>query len=368
LTILPRPVVAGEAAREDSRTDSAATTTATVPADASKDTLSDGALLLGEDQVLLLDVQINGHSIGKIGEFTLKHGQLMARPEELRDLGFRVPASLIAGPDGLINLNDIPGLIWSLDQRNLALHVTVSDSRLLPTLLEPGGRQSLTDRRVIESGTGLTLNYDTVSTFTGGQAGGTGSFDFRAFSPKGILSSGWLAYAGASPSVSGKNTTVRLDSAYTFADVNSLRRYSLGDFVTGGLSWTRPVHLEGAQINSDFSMRPDLVTFPLPFLRRKPGGFEPNRLRPLPGSTAPGGFRRRNNINDGDQRIGSAGKRHPTVLCEFQSAGAWLEDLRRAIRARPSQLGHNQQRLRQDRRRGHHSPRVDAEIHSRGQH
>ena len=63
---------------------------------------------------------------------------------------------------------------------------------------------------------------------------------------------------------SGGNTAVRLDSAYTFADVNSLRRYSLGDFINGGLSWTRPVHLEGAQIRSDFSMRPDLVTFPLP--------------------------------------------------------------------------------------------------------
>jgi len=39
-------------------------------------------------------------------------------------------------------------------------------------------------------------------------------------------------------------------------DVNTLRRYSLGDFITGGLSWTRPVRLEGIQVNADFSMRP----------------------------------------------------------------------------------------------------------------
>lgn len=56
----------------------------------------------------------------------------------------------------------------------------------------------------------------------------------------------------------------RLDSAYTFADVNTLRRYVAGDFITGGLAWTRPVHLEGVQVRSDFSMSPDLVTFPLP--------------------------------------------------------------------------------------------------------
>lgn len=117
---------------------------------------------------------------------------------------------------------------------------------------------------MIESGTGLTLNYDTVSTFSGGQMGGSGSMEMRAFSAWGILSSEWLGFAGANSSVSGSATAIRLDSAFTFADVNTLRRYSLGDFITGGLSWTRPVHLEGFQVNSDFSMRPDLVTFPVP--------------------------------------------------------------------------------------------------------
>jgi len=282
LTLVPGPALGSEAARSESaaKSDSAPAsastsaesaaksespaTAATAPADPAKDPLPDGAIDLNADQILLLDVQVNGHSIGKIGEFTLRHGQLMARPRELHDLGFRVPPSLVPGKDGLVSLNDLPGFIWSLDLKNQVLHVTVSDAQLLPSLLRPDGRDALEGHRIIESGTGLTLNYDTVSTFVGGHAGGTGSMDFRAFSPRGIVSSGWLGYAGATSGVSGKNTAVRLDSAYTFADVNTLRRYSLGDFVTGGLSWTRPVHLGGAQINSDFSMRPDLVTFPLP--------------------------------------------------------------------------------------------------------
>jgi outer membrane usher protein len=275
LTIMPRPAIGSEAAKSDSasssssapaeaaKSESPATATSTAP-DPAKDPLPDGALYLNADQVLLLDVQVNGHPIGKIGEFTLRRGQLMARPQELRDLGFSVPASLIPGPDGLINLNELPGFIWSLDQKNQVLHVTVNDNSLLPTLLRPDGREALEGHRVIESGTGATLNYDTVSTCSGGHVGGTGSMDFRAFSPRGTVSSGWLGYAGATSGATGKNTAVRLDSAYMFSDVNTLRRYRLGDFVTGGLSWTRPVHLGGVQINSDFSMRPDLVTFPLP--------------------------------------------------------------------------------------------------------
>ena len=45
---------------------------------------------------------------------------------------------------------------------------------------------------------------------------------------------------------------------------STMRRYRAGDFISGFLSWTRPVRLGGAQINSDFSMRPDLITFPVP--------------------------------------------------------------------------------------------------------
>jgi outer membrane usher protein len=216
------------------------------------------------DETLFLDVAINGRFIGKIGEFTLRHGKLMARPDELRDLRFRVPVSRASETGGLVSLSAIPGLTWVLDEKNQVLYVTATDNALLPTVLLPFGREDAGGRRVIDSGTGVTLNYDTVGTFTGGRAGGTGSFETRAFSPWGILSSEWLAYTGATASAVGPNTAIRLDSAYTWADVNTLRRYSLGDFITGGLAWTRPVHLEGVQINSDFSMRPDLVTFPMP--------------------------------------------------------------------------------------------------------
>ncbi|HEY1804809.1 MAG TPA: fimbria/pilus outer membrane usher protein [Terracidiphilus sp.] len=217
-----------------------------------------------DDETLYLDVKIDGHSIGKIGEFTLRRGQLMARPSELRGIGLRVPVSRASTTGGFIYLSDLPGVTWNLDEKNQTLALTASDSALLPTELQPVGTEPAGSRRVIESGTGVTLNYDTVGTFSGGQKGGSGSFETRAFSPWGIVSSEWLAFAGSNSGATGSNTAIRLDSSYTFADVNSLRRYSLGDFINGGLSWTRPLHIEGFQVISDFSMRPDLVTFPLP--------------------------------------------------------------------------------------------------------
>src|ERR1017187_817401 len=38
-------------------------------------------------ETLLLEVYVNGHSTGKVGEFTMRRGKLMARSDELHDLG-----------------------------------------------------------------------------------------------------------------------------------------------------------------------------------------------------------------------------------------------------------------------------------------
>ncbi len=81
------------------------------------------------DGTLLLEVLINGHSTGKIGEFTMHRGTLMARPAELNDLGFRLPKSISTASSGLIALSNLPGLTFNLDMKKLELNVTASDTR-----------------------------------------------------------------------------------------------------------------------------------------------------------------------------------------------------------------------------------------------
>ena len=218
------------------------------------------------DETLLLDVEVNGQPVGKIGEFVLRRGRLMARVSELGDLGFKVPGGGGSNPERLISLSNVPGLTWTLDLQNQVVHITVSESQRLATQLMTNRRQGPQDHREVESGTGMTLNYDIVDTISGTQNGAIGSMDMRAFSPMGVVSSGWLGYAGGASGLSGTNKLIRLDSSYSFADIDSLRRYSLGDFVTNGLAWTRPIRVMGIQIRSDFSTRPDLITFPLPTL------------------------------------------------------------------------------------------------------
>ncbi len=225
----------------------------------------------GGDEPLLLEVIVNGHSTNKIGQFLLRHGVLLAKPDELRQLGFRVPVMLQKSDE--IPLSALQGFLWSLDTKNQVLKVSVSEQELIPTLLQRSDAVATSNKpgaesrhRVIQSGTGLTFNYDEVGTYTSGQLGGSGITGFRAFSPVGVLSSSWLNFVGSTTYGSGSYNLVRLNSAYTYSDADSLRQYILGDFITDGLTWTRPITMEGVQLHSDFALRPDLITFPLPSL------------------------------------------------------------------------------------------------------
>ncbi len=214
------------------------------------------------DQTLLLEVVINGNATGKIGEFVLREGALFARRSELNDVGLRVPTGVQTTADGLIALSSLTGVTTKLDQATQTLAITAGSDRLLAEVLRAGLPPAHVGE--VESGTGLTLNYDLTDSLIANQNIASGAFDLRAFSPWGVVSTDALAYAGATPSGNGGYTAIRLDSAYTYSDPDTQRRYRLGDFITGGLTWTRPVRLGGAQVSSDFSMRPDLVTFPLP--------------------------------------------------------------------------------------------------------
>jgi outer membrane usher protein len=211
------------------------------------------------DQRLLLELVVNGRPIGQVGEFIDRDGVLLARPEELQALGFRVPEGARLGPDGLLPLSALPGVTWRLDAPTQTLNATAPIGALLPALLAaapPGPAM-----RVLQSGIGATLNYDLTGTSVDRTNTVTGLFDARIFSPWGVLSSGLLAAAGDRRS---GQSLIRLDTTWSFSDPEAMRQYRVGDVIAGGLGWTRPVRLGGVQVSANFATRPDLVTFPVP--------------------------------------------------------------------------------------------------------
>ena len=215
-----------------------------------------------DKEPLLLKVVVNGYDTGQVGEFLWRDGALFAKPSHLKSLGFKVPRKDPVGTGGRIPLSTLPDFTWRLDRATQMLYVKVGDQELLPVLLRV--EQDRTGDTSVQSRTGATLNYDVTGTSVAGQNTGAGQFNFRLFSPEGVVSSSMLTYVNGGPGGPGSNSVVLLNNTYTYSDPRALRQYQLGDFITGGLSWTRPVRLCGIQISSDFSMQPNLITFPLP--------------------------------------------------------------------------------------------------------
>jgi outer membrane usher protein len=213
---------------------------------------------LAQDRALFLDVTINGQKQDLIGGFVERDGTLYATPEELQAVGVRPPEGGLTG-DGLVPLAGISGLHYDYDEPGQALTITLPESARQPIVI--GAR----DKRVTQADSdyGVLLNYDLLGTRSDDSTSGSGLFEGRVFGPLGVLDSSFIGSLGDDGIRNGQRL-IRLDSTWTYSDPDALRRYRLGDFISGGLAWTRPVRMFGGQIDRDYSLRPDLVTFPIP--------------------------------------------------------------------------------------------------------
>lgn len=212
-----------------------------------------------DDLPLQLEISLNGANIGLVSEVMSRDGVLFAKPSELEEMGLLVPSGVHPGPDGLISMAELPGVSLNLNLRNQSLAITASPSALRPAQLGANGRGA--GLPLTPASLGAVMNYDLTGTNTGGQNTGTGLFDLRMFGLLGVLENTGIVN---STHPSGESNAVRLDSQWTYADPETLRRYTVGDTVTGGLSWNRPIRIGGLQIRTDFGLQPGLVTFALP--------------------------------------------------------------------------------------------------------
>ena len=242
------------------------------------------ATVAAREQQLLLEVVRNGFPVGKIGEFIDRDGDIFATADELRSLGVSLPSSV----QGEVRLRSVPGLQHERDDAKQQLRFTANNSAFVPNELGPTPSQY----GAPVSGWGGLINYDLLGTSVGGRTLGAGFFEGRAFSPYGILTGSMLGY---SERTNSQSPAIRLDTAFVYDDVDSMRRYSVGDFISGGLAWTRPIRMGGFQVASNFGIRPDLVTFPVPTIGGSaavPSSVDVlvNGVRQFSGTTEPGPF------------------------------------------------------------------------------
>lgn len=206
-------------------------------------------------QTIYLAVTLNGVPRGLVAGFELRDGMLATTPEELRQIGLRAEV-LPTDRNGLVWLDAIPGLRVSYRQASQEAALDAPDALLAPaivgTLARPQARLS--------GGTGLVFSYDLYGETGRGRHLGLYS-EQRVFHGQGVLSN-----SGVATWSDAQDRYVRLDTDWTYTNAATLSSVQLGDAISGALNWSRAVRLGGLQYRRNFTVRPDLVTYPVPLL------------------------------------------------------------------------------------------------------
>lgn len=241
------------------------------------------------DRVLVLEVVINGRATGKVSEFVERRGTLYVRPADLVAVGLILPPRMAAETEP-IALSSLPNLSARMDEAKQTLLIAAADAALQPTEIRSGPPTRLTP--LTRAQFGALLNYDAAVTYSDKRASGGALVDLRLFGPYGVVESSAVVRVGPRD---GEKRVARLDTTYVFTQPSRLRRWRVGDVVSGALPWTRAVRLGGVQVASDFGLRPDLITYPLPGISSSAAvpstvSVMVNGIRQLSQSVEPGPF------------------------------------------------------------------------------
>ncbi len=212
---------------------------------------------------LHLEVYLNGYPTHLIAAFgQLPDKRIVAERSELEELHIRVPESVtVKGP---VLLDNIPGLAYSYDEARQSLSITLPESGMIPRVYNARKTGEIPKA---QSSFGAVLNYGLTGSIYDNNSdldfsfnGASAHLDGRLFSPYGSLNSTAIVRAMAFDDAS----FLRLESSWSYADPDRIMVWRAGDTISGGLPWSRPIRLGGLQIQRRFSLRPDLVTMPLP--------------------------------------------------------------------------------------------------------
>lgn len=210
-------------------------------------------------QPLIAEVRLNGQASG-VAQFERRGGDLVLKAGQLPALRLASPAGASFSSD--VVLGDLPGVDYRIDEATQSVDITAQVSAISPSRLAMG-------RPIIQMpdtpSWGVSLNYALFGQKTGdGPAEASAIGELRVFGPRGVLTQSFSARrAGGAPN----NGVRRLETTYVYEDFRHGRRLMVGDFISAGNPWSPSVRAGGVRLTTDVSLRPDVITQPLPQIK-----------------------------------------------------------------------------------------------------
>ncbi|MGP3593351.1 fimbria/pilus outer membrane usher protein [Vagococcus sp. WN89Y] len=165
-------------------------------------------------------------------------------------------------PQGEVNISAWPDVQAEYDSTGQRLMLTVPKG-WMPERITAFNRGL--QRSKPHYGHGALMNYDVYASTTE-HIGGQVSLwhEFRYFNGNGSLSSTGATRNTLSGNIRQKEGYIRYDTTLSFTDEDNATEWNIGDVISDSLTWSSSVRMGGISFGRDFSLRPDLVTWPLP--------------------------------------------------------------------------------------------------------
>lgn len=218
-----------------------------------------GELPPGTD--LYLEVAVNHVELRRVEHFLARDGHFYADAQTLLSLGLTWPGAATAS--GLVDLASLPDLQFHYDAGRQRLEILAPVELLGATTsvgyAPPPAPQLDPQTRA----PGLLLNYDLYAQRTRGLASASGWNELRLFGAgPGVWRTSSVLQSAWGPE-ENRQHNVRLDTSWQLDFPEPMVTASLGDAISGGLTWTRSVRFGGLRIARDFSLQPYRATVPL---------------------------------------------------------------------------------------------------------
>jgi outer membrane usher protein len=217
--------------------------------------------LRASPQEFLLDVWLNGRPRRLLASVVSSDHTVKLLCADLKQMGIRAAAWECAGRER-IDVSMLAGVKAEIDMAGQRLMLVAGADRLAPETHDLRPTEPPADWGSADYG--FIAEYDVLATAADlSDLRGTASLGAQtaltAFTPFGTLTS-----IGFATTTGDENRAIRLDTRIEIDDPERLRQWVIGDAISGGLRWSRPVRFGGVSLVSDFSLQPGLVTMPLP--------------------------------------------------------------------------------------------------------
>lgn len=216
------------------------------------------ARALNDEAVFQLALVINHYDTGQVVPVTQRNGSYFVSSADLLRAG--LPPEHV--PNGEVDLSRLAQVRVEYDSGAQRLLLSVPRDWIAERVTPFGGQ---TAQSKPYYGRGALLNYDFYTNHTE-HVGGQASLwhEFRYFNEQGSLSSTGYARQNFTGNNGQQEGYVRYDTTLMITNEDDATTWTAGDVISDSLSWSSSVRMGGISYGRDFSLRPDLVTWPLP--------------------------------------------------------------------------------------------------------